>query len=194
MNFPSMGKRHRVLVLSLLFFCLFSLAVFTEEAAAFSGTGSGSIEEPYIILTAAQLYEVRDELDAHYQLGADIDLSVYENWVPIGELGNNFTGSFDGNGYVISNLTINMPDEYDLGLFGVAGPGSSLNNVKLENVSVVGAGWVGGLAGDCIENTVNNCSVRGSITALSDFSTGGLIGDSTGEVSENRRRRPAQRA
>ncbi|MGI6605864.1 MAG: cadherin-like beta sandwich domain-containing protein [Peptococcia bacterium] len=127
--------------------------------------------------------EVREELTAHYQLGADIDLSVYENWVPIGDWENSFTGSFDGNGYVISNMTIDMPEEYYLGLFGVAWGGSSLNNVKLENASVVGAGCVGGLAGDCAANTVNNCSVRGRVTALSDSYAGGLIGGSSSEVN-----------
>jgi hypothetical protein len=60
----------------------------------------------------------------------DIDLSSTENWEPIGESieywydkmqtgftevenGNYFSGTLDGNGYTIKNLTINsQPEEY----------------------------------------------------------------------------------
>ena len=77
--------------------------------------GSGTKADPYLIATADQLNAVRRGLDKHYKLVADIDLSSWGNWTPIG--GNpayeyngrdcaRFTGSFNGNGHVISGMTI----------------------------------------------------------------------------------------
>ena len=37
---------------------------------------------------------------------SDIDLSITNNWTPIGSRNNPFTGTFDGNGHVIKNLKI----------------------------------------------------------------------------------------
>ena len=42
----------------------------------FSGSGSGTEESPYIITTASQLDEIRNELTAHYRLGNDINLGT----------------------------------------------------------------------------------------------------------------------
>jgi len=39
----------------------------------FSGAGAGTVGDPYIITSLAQLYEIFDELTAHYRLGNDID-------------------------------------------------------------------------------------------------------------------------
>lgn len=83
---------------------LLSLAVFLNGAstpahAAFSGSGNGSADNPYIITTPAQLNEVRNNRSACYKLGNDIDMSAFGNFVPIGleSGGYPFTGTFDGD-------------------------------------------------------------------------------------------------
>lgn len=86
--------------------------------------GSGTYSDPYLISTADQLNAMRKGLDKHYKLTNDIDLSMWGNWVPIG--GNAayggfgsaanvackdvqiFHGSLDGNGHVISGMTIKI--------------------------------------------------------------------------------------
>ena len=55
----------------------------TDGDMLFAG-GSGSAEDPWKIATAEQLDCIRDDLTAHYTLIDDIDLSGYENWMPIG--------------------------------------------------------------------------------------------------------------
>ena len=81
---------------------------------SFAG-GSGTKEDPYLISTADQLNAVRRGMDKHYKLIADIDLSSWGNWTPLG--GNpayeyngrdcvRFTGSLNGNGHIISGMTI----------------------------------------------------------------------------------------
>ena len=85
----------------------------TMTWAQFSG-GDGSDGNPWIITTPAQLNAVRnylgdDHADKHFKLGDDIDLSDFikdnedddEGWLPIGNTDTRFTGSLDGNGFVI---------------------------------------------------------------------------------------------
>ena len=89
--------------------------------------GSGTETDPYLIQTADQLNSIRFGADKHYKLIADIDLSSWGNWVPIGgtaayggTMGDQwnkahvgsvvFTGSLDGNGHVISGMTIKIHD------------------------------------------------------------------------------------
>src|SRR5690554_2102454 len=93
-------------------------------------SGSGTPGDPYIIYTANGLDQVRNDLDAQYKLGADIDLSGYPNWEPIGAP-TPFSGTFSGNGLIITNLTINRPAETFVGLFGRADGGALLEDIVL---------------------------------------------------------------
>ncbi|MCL2218704.1 MAG: hypothetical protein FWB94_02275 [Chitinispirillia bacterium] len=119
----------------------------------------------------------RDSFDGKaIRLTADIDLSVCDNWTAIGRYrfdrsdpGNNiempFSGSFDGGGYVIRNLTINRPDESHLGLFGHIEYGS-VKNLGLENVNIRGDACVGAVAG-CIhysDGGIAECRSAGTVS------------------------------
>ena len=97
-------------------------AVLKETPFEFEG-GTGTLKDPYLIKTAEQLNSVRFGLSKHYKLIADIDLSKWGNWIPIGGTPayagaftnhpekasagcGEFTGSFNGNDHVISGMTI----------------------------------------------------------------------------------------
>ena len=117
----------------------------------------------------------------------DIDLSSYSNWDPIGDIdsGVGFTGTLDGNGYTISNLTINRPDENGVGLFGMLGYYDSRNvvvenaevrNLHIQNANIVGGSSVGALAGNAACD-IMQCSVSGNIdSSVTSNCTGGLVG------------------
>lgn len=62
--------------------------------------GSGSLIDPYLIVTAAQLDRIRDNPAANYQLAANIVLEG--DWVPIPVL----SGNLDGRGLEISGLQV----------------------------------------------------------------------------------------
>ena len=147
-----------------------------------------------VIKTAQDLDNIRNDLDGKYILMNDIDLSSYSNWDPIGDVDSGvlFTGTLDGNGYVISNLTINRPDEDAVGLFlgigdvnGVAV--AEIKNLGLENVDVTGGTNTGGLVGQVMDAELTNIYVTGNINGLdsgSDFPrVGGLIGATGGDVT-----------
>jgi len=101
-------------------------------------TGTGTLLDPYIISTPADLDAVRIDLTAYYELGADIDLGAWGNWTPIGSgtyMGvDAFIGHFDGKGHTISNLTASGVECQ--GLFGCVGDGTVLIGITLVAVSV----------------------------------------------------------
>lgn len=110
---------------------------FFKPALAFSGSGAGTSPSPYIITNCAQLEEARSNLGADYKLGNDIDCtdqSASPGFTPIGGGGGSFSGSFDGNGFTISNLTINQDvnDFYSqyVGLFGRV-DGGTISNLRI---------------------------------------------------------------
>jgi hypothetical protein len=118
-----------------------------------------------------------------YVLTQEIDASATLTWnngagfLPIGNETSPFTGVFDGQGYVISGLTINRPGQNCIGLFGyVAGPDSQVRNVGLQGGTILGDESVGALIG-CNYGSVTACYATGSISVSgADYYTGCLIG------------------
>lgn len=167
-----------------------------ENDIAFAG-GDGTAENPYQIATAKQLVAVRKDLAAHYVLNNDIDLSGYSSWNPIGDAVYSFSGSFDGNGHVIRNMTIEVQtsDSY-LGLFGYAS-GAKLTNVVLEDATIRGtlstgnhqvALLVGKTSKTTFKTTLSDCTVSGSIQLVANdtsLAIGGIVGQTEGAVIEN---------
>ena len=62
-----------------------------------------------VINNVDQLNLIRENLDGKYILGANINMNGI-NWEPIGDENNPFTGVLNGNGYTISNLSINTSE------------------------------------------------------------------------------------
>lgn len=111
-------------------------------------------------------------------LAADITLT--EDWTPVGiSFVNQYTGTFDGNGYTIRGLTVTGSNEY-AGLFGYIDDSGTVKNVKLEDVWITSDhqyGNAGGVAGYSRGN-IENCSVSGSVS--SNYSAGGVVAQQFG--------------
>ncbi len=152
----------------------------------------GDPDKVTTITTASQLREMKRK--GTYILGADIDLGG-EAWTPVGTYGAPFEGTFDGAGYKITGLKINTAKadrgeslSYQYlyyGLFGVA-KGATIKNVTFENASVSAnttevftTVYAGVIAGISIDSKISDCTVSGSVNAVSSNSiavAGGLIG------------------
>ena len=140
---------------------------------------------PQPISTAADLDQIRTSLNGNFYLTNNIDLATIPSFEPIGTDTAPFTGTLDGNGYTIKNLTINTRpepvldfedpffEEDNIGLFGVT-DGATIENLNLQNVAIVGEQMVGSLIGQCRQSVVNNCSADGAVVGLRQV--GGLIG------------------
>ncbi|AEG31867.1 two-partner secretion domain-containing protein [Thiomicrospira cyclica] len=153
------------------------------------------MEHSTTITNANQLQLMAMDLDANYTLANDIDLApaltnpslhwrgtldddaFQGSFVPVGNSTNAFTGSFDGQGSTISNLTINRPTLSDVGLFGVA-ENVNISNLGLIGVDISGTSFVGGLVGRSLNNSeFTNLSVSGNINGSQlGQSVGGFVG------------------
>ena len=125
------------------------------------------------IRTPADLDNVRNNLAGEYKLAADISLSAYANWEPIGTDDAPFTGKINGNGYKISGLKIDRARKAFVGLFGYI-DGGAITNLALVNVNINGGGYSGSIAGYVTESSITGSYSTGNITSM--FYAGGIVG------------------
>jgi putative cell wall-binding protein len=160
-----------------------------------TAAGSTEIPEGYIgIFTAEDLNNVRNHLTGKYILMNDIDLSGQE-WIPIGTPAQPFSGTFDGNGFVIKGLNINLVSESKvyIGLFGYG------VNMLIKNLGVTGSqisitggkvkepAYSGGIAGYLSNSTVINSfsDIRLQSQALKHVYSAGIAGYATNSEINN---------
>ena len=128
-------------------------------------------------------YELIKDLDfndeASYSNVANKEIwTKNEGWQPIGSYGysnsNSFKAIFEGNDHTISNLMIDRPNSWFVGLFGYA-MGVTINKVGLLSVKIKGRYYVGGLVGwNSSGGTITNSYTTGAVTG--DYYVGGLVG------------------
>lgn len=152
--------------------------ILTFTANSIFAGGDGTESNPYQIKTAVQLNAVRNFLDANFILMNDVTLE--SEWTPIGDYTHQFTGSFDGQNFVIKNLYINKPTADWLGLFGRTSVSSAISNLGLSNVDIQGSWLVGGIAGEN-NGSITNCYSSGTIYGYAYI--GGLVGKNGGTIS-----------
>ena len=126
-----------------------------------------------VIKTADELQAMENNVSGKYILMNDIDLAGY-SWTAVGTSSDHFSGEFNGNGYVIKNLTVNQSGLDYQGLFGRVSH-AKISNVGLENVEVKGNTGTGALAGYTDNSDFKNCYVDG-VSISGGLETGGLIG------------------
>ena len=142
--------------------------------------------------------KIYDDLSASYILTADIDFGG-ETVNPVGifepksdaeedaETPNTalaFTGTFDGNGHTLSNIKIDAADKDGVGLFGcMTGEGSWVKNLKVENISVNGGNYTGGVIGFAdFGSYVEGITLSGKNMVEGRFLIGGIAGASHADI------------
>lgn len=157
----------------------------------------GSDANVYYIKTAAELAWVAQQVnegkdtfkDKTLRLMNDINLNGHE-WTPIGNVtdypGISFQGTFDGQGYTISNLKAsdNLPKYAAAGLFGsICG---TVKNLKLKDVDIRSSHYAGAVAAfsSAEGSVIENCHVDGgTITTVPETSGGSYDnGDKAGGI------------
>lgn len=168
-------KRVNALVSALVFMCSvavinFGIPMTVHASGAFS-RGNGSEENPYRISTCGQLQAIANDLDAFYELIANIDCSA-TNFVHIGDSDTPFSGNLEGNNKIIKNLNID-----DFGLFGEVNNGI-IHNIKLVDATVNGSTNVGILAGTVLgaDTNISNIHAVGASVSGSSNYIGGMVG------------------
>ena len=152
------------------------------------------VDGVYQIGTAKDLVDFSDIVNRgnnllNAVLTADIDMSGIDNFTPIG-LQNNYGGRFDGQGHVISNLTVQTTGE--AGLFGrfnnrseCGNNGGIIKNLGVCNANITSfndrAGVIcGELLGNWSSSDMENCYVIGEVTVSVPMGKqcGGMTGES----------------
>jgi len=162
------------------------------------------------VSTAKELKDFADAVNNDHTIGtssvkariarvlqtADIDLTGIDDWTPIGNVtsssNNYFKGSYNGNGYTISNLKIKS-GEWFRGLFGLVNGESSstpavLTGIHLRNVDIevshnsnISCGAIAGsISSDAV---ITFCSAQGEIktnTTQQNNHSGGITGNNSG--------------
>ena len=180
----------RRMIQGLLILALLCGAVLlAHPSAAWAMDGTGSKDAPYQIRTAADLQEFASLVnsgnrDACAVLTTDIDLngSTSEQWTPIGDGSNPYTGTFDGAGNKIKGLYINSDAGY-AGLFGYIGTNGTVKNLTLSNSYIRisrsdSTAYVGGICGynnGSIQNCCNSVKATATVTG-SSICVGGICG------------------
>ena len=107
-------------------------------------------------------------------LTQDIDMASVFNFKPIGTYiqgvnENEFVGEFDGQGHVISNLTVDVIDGNEAGLFGRA-LDATIKNVGIVNATIVNNNGIraGVLGGEIHRSNVINCYTTGNLVVETD--------------------------
>lgn len=167
---------------------------FSELPKCMTGVGFdgfGIKTNPYLIEDAKDLKLLAEKVNSgttyektYFKQTADIDLNN-EPWTPIGTVINNgkdakpFKGTFDGDGYKITNLKV-TGNSNNAGLFGYTQDATIKNcNVTGE---VKGFNDVGGIVGNADGKTqILSCSFRGDVTGEDSY-IGGIAGSARGTI------------
>ncbi len=164
------------------------------------GGGTGTQDDPYIIVNVWQLNRVRDYLHGHYRQIRDLDLNDLiganngssdptHNWDPIGLTGssyNSFVGSYDGSGFSIKNMIIYTGSIGGAGMFMELN-GATLKNIVVENSIIITNNEcrsVGVIAAVAINSTIDNVNVYNSQFEFrrTSYFVGALIGQSARSI------------
>lgn len=123
------------------------------------------------------------------RLAYDIDLSALNNYVPAGTAENPFRGTFDGQGHIISGISLSTDSLTEIGLFGVT-DNAVIQNVGLSGgrIEYTGSGnpSLGGIVGLAQNTRIDTCFNGAEIQFSGEGATvGGIAGSISGSQPLN---------
>ncbi len=153
----------------------------------FTAGGEGTKANPYVISTVGDFMLIDAAPAAHYALGANIDFTGME-W---NGLSNDFTGSLDGCGKVISGVNLDGAS----GIFASVMGASSLKDFIVNEPTVVPSGSEAGIVAERLSTdgtsqpviynvSVVNPKVSGSFSGSFGGIVGQLVGGASVELSQ----------
>ncbi|MFY4742211.1 MBG domain-containing protein [Aliarcobacter butzleri] len=169
-----------------------TFSTITPTGTLFEG-GYGTSTNPYTITNWTQLQNINNSniLTSGYYFNLLNNLNnlslgyigTGEGWNPIGRNGTKeFRGTFDGQGNTISNLYINRIT-LDVGLFGASDSVSTIRNIGLKDVNIIGSSYVGALVGQNY-GTITNSYASGAVNGYLN-NIGGLVGANDGTITNS---------
>ena len=180
---------------SILWSVLSSLIIFTQTIFAAPWSGSGVESDPYQITDTTDLLALGSDpnyYSDYFVLVNDINLSsagIFTTAIIAPDMNNltgtvfegtPFTGSFDGDGYQIINMSITGNKDY-IGLFGKIDANGVVKNLGIADCNVIGDRLIGPVAG-ITYGKISNCRASGDVCG--NTHVGGLLGMNHG-ITQN---------
>ena len=184
------SNRKNILILAGVLIAVLGLLVFM--AFAFWGLGDKIRHMSYTKISSSEdLYKIKEKPDGKFLLTSDIDMSNIE-WIPF-----SFSGTLDGNGHTISNLTVTSTgearrDTYDGNLkpysTTLAGMFDALDHAEIKDLTFRYSHvditsdepcFVGTLAGYMSDSKITNVNVVGDVYLRAHdrmIGVGGVVG------------------
>jgi hypothetical protein len=159
------------------------LTFFSEGYLRRELPGSGTLDDPYLVATDEDLGAMfHYDISACYRLVADVNLAGITWKTPVIPV---FDGTFDGNGFTISNLTIHGGD--GLGLFGALEKHAVVENLGIQDANIVGGSSASNLGILAVENwgRIANCQITGNVSGEQyEEQLGGIVGYNLGTITD----------
>ena len=139
--------------------------------------GTGTAVDPFLLSEPSHIDAIRNDTTAHYQLTSNIDMTGYGAFTPIPE----FSGRLEGEGFVISNLYMELGSNALDGFIGDLN--GHIKKLKLANMTIADvpnhprASYIGGLVGYASGSSrIDLCAVEGTMNVTNSIYIGGLFG------------------
>lgn len=175
------------------FFTLLSAGiVLTAVSISPNILGEVSFADTKTVQVISSLSQIQD-MNGNYQMVENMTLDLEGAWTPIGTKDNPFMGTFDGNGLVVSNMSVEGGDYQ--GLFGYL-DGATIKNIKFSKVDFSldqepdSEYFAGAIAGYATNGTkISNCEIDSGVNVNIDealnykTSFGGFVGSLVGAGS-----------
>ena len=178
----------RLLSSAALFLC--SLLTFAQ----YSGSGSGTDDDPYLIFNETQLSQMANFLNQDgvvFRLMKDLDLTNWidqnspsQGWQPIGVETSPFKGKLIGNNKTISGIFIKRQSTSYVGFFGNM-DGATVSDLTIKGSSIKGNQYVGIFTGKASNTTLTNINVEMTGSVTGETCVGGLAGQVTESTMTN---------
>lgn len=145
-------------------------------------TNSASIAETEVIPISSEedFNKIRNNPDGKYKLTNDIKLE--SNFTPI----DNFSGDINGDGYVVSNLTIEASANKSSAAFIISNSGSIYDlgfiDVSIKGVDTNKTDWIAGIA-TINRGIIERCYVKGALSG--GYRTGGICAHNYGVIRDS---------
>lgn len=134
-----------------------------------SYSGSGTVGDPYVLLTAEDMEALHDEPSAYHVLGADVTLT---SWTPA-----SFSGDLDGQGYTITLTGVSVQGATHSGFF-------TTSTGDIRRLGIIGGDFSSANGGSSYKavfagtnsGAIEDCFARGGTVTTGGDRAGGLVG------------------
>lgn len=173
----SLNNTHLTDPLNYVYFVGTWVTEVTSEPAGFSATEINTPQELAWAISVASGYNGQTAApNTTFTLTDDIDMSA-NIWVPIGSNGNAYTGTFNGNGHVVTGLRSPLNSEH-MGMFGATNGATISDLVAQANFAGGNMRSVGTVIGTMNGGTLSNVEAAGTLTGTNTTAyMGGLVGE-----------------